>query len=687
MVANFGLLKKLYYIFLVTGLLILGCTDRKEKFSYQNTPDSLSIYLKLANEDSVNLDNRLDYNKKAFAILLNQRNDSLNRINLFKVANRYFNLNNFQYYKNVSEIIVEKSIDVNDTISLAKSYTYLGDYYANTVKKDSAFLFYRKAEKLYKKLDDRVNLGITYIGMATVQSYESDFTGSELSAIKALNALRNTDESAKVYEAYNVLAVVSSELKDYDKALEYNEKALEVALKNNLTDFCQVSSSLNNIGYVYQNQNNDKLAIDKFKEALQDESLKIVRPQTYAILLDNLAYSKLKVKDFSELPDLFYQSLKIRDSLNITVGKIYSKIHLSEFYALVNDTLQAQELAKEALSISKQSKNFPAVLSSLKQLGVIELKNASNYSKEYIKINDSLQDSERKIKEKFARIEYETDEIILQKDKLAEQNRNMIFFFGLIIMIGILLFVIKNQRAKTKELILKQAQQKANEDIYNLMLYQQNKIEEGRANEKIRIAQELHDGILGRLFGARLNLDSLNKRQDAAAIDSRNTYLVELKNIEQDIREISHDLNREKSALNNNFISIINDLIEKQEALSDAKVSFLIDMEIEWEKVENNLKINLYRILQESLQNINKYAQAKNIKIEIKKSGTNLKLIVADDGIGFSVKKKSRGIGLQNMLSRAKACNGVLDVKSKLGKGTTIAITLPIETNTKTEFV
>ena len=182
-----------------------------------------------------------------------------------------------------------------------------------------------------------------------------------------------------------------------------------------------------------------------------------------------------------------------------------------------------------------------------------------------------------------------------------------------------------------------------------------------------------------------MNLDSLNKRQDDAAIDSRNLYLIELKNIEQDIREISHDLNREKSAVNNNFVGIVNNLIEQQENLSEAKVTFLIDMQIEWEKFDNTLKINLYRILQESLQNINKYAKAKNIKIEIKKSEKYLRMVIADDGIGFSVKKKSKGIGLQNMMSRAETSKGTLDIKSKPGKGTTITINVPIETNTKIE--
>ena len=523
------------------------------------------------------------------------------------------------------------------------------------------------------------------MNISTLQSFENDFSGSEVSAIKALDALRSSKDLYKLHAAYSQLGYISTELKDYEKALEYYNKALKLTLNNGQDLLLQKLNSLNNIGNVYKHQNKDKLAIEKFQQAIDEIHLVEDNSFLYAILLDNIGYSKFKVKDFSNLPELYFQSLKIREGLKESVGIIYVKIHLSEFYLETKDTLNAKKYANEALTLSREVKNYRTVLAALKQTGVVDPEKSSDYSEEYIKINDSLQNAERKIKDKFARIEYETDEIIQQKDKLAEQNRNMIFFFGLVIMIGILLFVIRNQRARTRELLLKQVQQKANEDIYNLMLFQQNKIEEGRVNEKIRIAQELHDGILGRLFGARLNLDSLNKRQDDAAIDSRNLYLIELKNIEQDIREISHDLNREKSAVNNNFVGIVNNLIEQQENLSEAKVTFLIDMQIEWEKFDNTLKINLYRILQESLQNINKYAKAKNIKIEIQKSEKYLRMVIADDGIGFSVKKKSKGIGLQNMMSRAETSKGTLDIKSKPGKGTTITINVPIETNTKNE--
>lgn len=666
--------------------MLIGCTKNRKDFSDSDNSDSLAIFLSYANEDSVPFEKRLNYNDKALSIILDNDNDSLSRANLFKVANRYFNMNKLEKYEKTSKLIIEKAKAKRDTASVGKAYVYLGDFYANTSKKDSAFSYYTKAQKIYQKLNDVKNLGGVYISMALVQADQKDYLGGELSAIKALNVLRESQEKPKIYEAYNILGYISNELQDYEKSLEYHTKALNLAKENNLNEFFQVATSLNNIGNVYQNQGDYESAISNFNEALRAKNLFSEKPNLYAILLDNLGYSTFKLSENSELPpELFNKSLKIRDSLNLTFGEIYSNIHLSEYYAANKDTSRAKKYAQEALRLAKETKRDADVLMALKQAGTVEPENASVYSREYIKINDSLQNAERKIKDKFARIEFETNEIIQEKDKLAEQNRNMIFFFGLAIMIGILLFVIRSQRARTKELLLKQAQQKANEDIYNLMLFQQAKIEEGRANEKIRIAQELHDGILGRLFGARLNLDSLNKRQDEAAIDVRNTYLVELKSIEQDIREISHDLNREKSALNNNFVSIVNNLIDQQENLSDANVSFLIDPTIEWEKFENTVKINLYRILQESLQNINKYAQAENIKIEIKISGNKLKLVVKDDGNGFSVSKKNKGIGLQNMLSRAEACNGNLDIKSKPGKGTTITIAVPIETNIKTE--
>jgi signal transduction histidine kinase len=175
-----------------------------------------------------------------------------------------------------------------------------------------------------------------------------------------------------------------------------------------------------------------------------------------------------------------------------------------------------------------------------------------------------------------------------------------------------------------------------------------------------------------------MNLDGLNNFLDEDAAKQRISYLNELKNIEQDIREISHDLNREKSELINNFVAIVDNLFEEQKKTFNSKLFSSIDTNINWEKMSNANKINLYRIVQESLQNINKYAKANSIDVKFKKVNSDLLLQITDDGIGFNVNKGKKGIGLQNMLSRINECKGTFEIKSKIGEGTIIKVTVPI---------
>ena len=281
--------------------------------------------------------------------------------------------------------------------------------------------------------------------------------------------------------------------------------------------------------------------------------------------------------------------------------------------------------------------------------------------------------------EKFTRIEYETDQIKSENSDLMVQNRNLVYFFSALGILGLLIFIIKTQKAKNRELLFKQQQQNANEEIYNLMISQQNTLECSRIEEKKRVARELHDGVLGRMFGVRMNLDGLNEFQDELAVNQRTNYLSELKNIEQDIREISHDLNREKSELINNFVAIIDKLFEEQKKTYKSKLNTIIDSSIKWELVSNSIKINLYRILQESLQNINKYAEANNIRIEFNKLENHIVLKVSDNGKGFNVKTAKKGIGIQNILFRTNECKGIVDIKSAKAEGTFITVTVPVE--------
>jgi signal transduction histidine kinase len=631
---------------------------------------------------NLSVDDKVLILKKTEKILKDQPNSKENRLFLNKLAEQSYRIGSSKIMFSTTKLLLNRATIVNDSSNIAAGFNLLGKYYLDFSKNDSSFIYFVKAEKIYIKQRNNNKLGDINLNKAFIYLYENDYPNCEVSASKALlNIVFNGKNQRKKYDAYNLIGISSNELKKYDKAIEYHLKALKVA-NNSLyqTSPILITTSQNNLGVVYQNINDNKKAINFFQQALAKKGLENISPDLYAMLLDNLAYSKFKIGDNSELPNLFFTSLKIREKNHLNSGVVVNKIHLSEYFSALNDTVNSKKFAFEALVLAKSINIKGDILASLNQLSSVDKVKSSIYSKEYIEISDSLQLEERNSKDKFARIQFETDEIIQEKDILEDRNRNLLYVFIFTVILASLLFIVRAQRTRTRELLYKQTQQKANEEIFNLMMSQQAIIDESRSKEKKRLARDLHDGVLGRMFGLRMNLDSLNNKNDEDTVNRRLELLNELKTIEQDIREISHDLNREKQELINNFVSLVHNLLEEQQASYQVKLSYSIDNNVNWDKINNSIKINMYRMLQEGLQNINKYANAKNSTVEIKADEENIYLKIKDDGIGFDVNKKSKGIGVQNMISRTHECQGTIDIKSEKDNGTQIIITIPIIT-------
>ncbi|TWI01394.1 histidine kinase [Flavobacterium tiangeerense] len=671
-------MKPTFYIILLFLILGVSCTQKNTVSKNEEKPkDSLEIFFSLANNFDLSLDQRQQYIQKASAIVKLQNNDSVYRTNLFKIANRYYNLDRFEDYKKTVTYIIKKSEAKQDAQSVAKGNAYLGDYFLLKERADSAFYYYNKAENKYLELNDTYNVALTILNKATLQYMESDFLGAEMAVFKVLKVLKNTNYNDILYDSYNLLGQIYNELEDYSNAIEYHNKALSSIDDKLMKSFAQPkATSYNNIGFVYQNKKMFREAKTYFEKGLEQKNVFKDKPALFAMLLNNLAYTKFQLKENEGLPQLFFQSLRIRDSLQITTGIIASKINISEYFLSKKDTLKALQFANEALYLSKKANNSRSTLNSLKQLSLVDPKNTAYYSKEYIVVSERRQKSDRAIGNKFSRIEFETEEVIEKNDYLTTKNRNLLYGLISFVTVGLLLYLVKNQRNKNKVLLYKQRQQKANEDIYNLMISQQSTIDLGRVKEKKRVAQELHDGVLGRIFGLRINLDTLNQFDDSNAIEKRNEYLVELRNIEQDLREISHDLSRENKELINNFVVILHNLLEEQRKTFSTNLHASIDNAIDWDAISNSIKINIYRIVQESLQNINKYAHANSIHVKCLKNEDQLILEIIDDGIGFNTIKAKKGIGLQNIRSRALDCNGTAIINSIISKGTHITITI-----------
>lgn len=676
---------KVSYIIIFIVFFFFGCSKKKDSSinSEKNISKKVFFYYNLSKQETYSDSQRINFLNKAFSLTYKLQNTKESRNLLSDIVFQYYNFDIKDGFNNSSKVLLNNSLASLDSLNLGKAYRCRAFYYKNENILDSSFIYFSKSEKLYFKIDDqkKEELANIYLNKGVVEYLATDFLGAELSLTKAYSIYKNSDNKNNLYGTLNQLGLTYNELKEYDKSIFYHTKALETVRKYNLqNEQHQEAVCYNNLGYLYIKQKKYKEAIASFEEGLKDKQILKDDPDLYSLLIDNLAYSRLQSSNYNELPKLFFDALAIRLKINDPSIIVGSYIHISEYYQNKGDIRLSIAYSQKAITYSKQSKIPGNIVLALKQASIVDKNKSSIYSEEFIRISDSLQIAERNSKDRFARISLETDEIIQEKDILEDRNRNLLYVFIFTVILASLLFIVRAQRTRTRELLYKQTQQKANEEIFNLMMSQQAIIDESRSKEKKRLARDLHDGVLGRMFGLRMNLDSLNNKNDEDTVNRRLELLNELKTIEQDIREISHDLNREKQELINNFVSLVHNLLEEQQASYEVKLSYSIDNNVNWDKINNSIKINMYRMLQEGLQNINKYANAKNSTVEIKADEENIYLKIKDDGIGFDVNKKSKGIGVQNMISRTHECQGTIDIKSEKDNGTQIIITIPIIT-------
>ena len=664
-------------IILISFLLLVGCNSNEKNPIIQKKLDN---YFK--NSSNINLDKniRLKYIDSANTIIQkNNVNDSLKIKNYFKVANRYFALLEYNNYRLVTKKILKISESNNDSLNIAKAEYYLGDYYFFTSKNDSAYYYFLSAEKKYKNLNDKSNLATTILHKAYILLYEKDYLGSESETIKVLNIAKEIKDESLIYECFVNLGSSLSGLGNYNKSLEYHQKALVQIRKiedENYKPLLQ-AQTLNNIGFVYLSINKFKEASEIFAEGLKIEKLQEIQPVLYTSLLDNFAYSRFKINKNEGLKD-FQTALTVRDEIDDVYGKINSRIHLTEYYLSQNDTLKALQLNSEANKLAKESHYNKEVLVTLDFFTKLLPKEGLSYARDYIKLNDSLQKQERATRNKLARIEFETDEIISEKETISNQRKIILIASLLIISFSFLLYVILYQRSKHKELVFAQQQQESNEEIYRLMLNNQEDIDEVRRNVKRNIGLELHDNILNRLAGVRLNLFSISRRQDEETIKKALEHIDYIRVIEQEIRAFSHHLHNESEIYKSGFKNILEELLKNQKETYSPECNFEIYYDDAMNNMSPEIKMNVYRIIQEAFNNINKYANATKIALILDTEDDFLHLEINDNGIGFNEKKVKNGIGLKNMKSRTEAMKGKISIISEKGKGTLIKLKVPL---------
>ncbi|WP_255373823.1 ATP-binding protein [[Flexibacter] sp. ATCC 35103] len=658
-------------IFLLLVMMIFSC--KKAKFNNSNIKTIISI-----EDKNLEGEKKEKYLDSIFDLLKIQKNDSVIRNLYFKLSTEYYYNNNLKKSLNASLEVFRLSNEVDDKEGIAKALYYIGDSYGN-VKKDSAYFYYLQAEKVYYKLSDYDNTAKMLFNKACVLFYDGNYIECEVEISKALKFLKDSKDQRLLYSCNALMGNCLEKLVNYDKALWYHQMALNNLEKMKLDniDKDEVNNynvaSIINICNLYDLKGEYSNSIVKL-QGLLSKDLEKKWPRLYANVLSNLAYSKMKNKEYDNVYAMFSKSLEILKNSGDESDILYKKIHIGEYFLTQKDTFSAIRILKQANQLAIQIKNSNEVLISLKLLSGIDKKNSLCYANEYISLSDSINIVQKNAHQKYARIEYETSRIENENKILTKKNFYiLIISFGLILLL-VVIFVLRYLKYKNKELQFLINQQKANEEIYFLLMEQNEKISRAKDSEKSRISKELHDGVMNKIYAVRMNLGFFNSKIDEQIIEKRKEYISELQNIENEIRTISHDLTKDYFLDNNDFDLLLLNLIESQSTLSNTHFEYISKGIFDWTSIQNIFKINIYRIIQEASFNVIKYSNAANCSIELIIIDNQLKLIIADDGDGFDAKKNNTGIGLQNINERVNHLKGNFNIKSAKGLGTIIEV-------------
>ena len=668
------------FVLLVAAILVLVSCKHDE--GAEKLPD-VEKWLQITRSQSLGKEDVEKYVDSVDARLSELPNDSITRYYYRKASAAYFNAGIYDKSLKVSRKVFDMARYEGDTISMGKAAYLQGLVYYNLGIKDTALQYYQKAERYYKP--------INYSDLSTVILYKAyvfhDVGEYVLCESEATIALKLFKEQKKNYEIYQCQVVIASALNEQEntaEAIAYYRQALDqiehISAAENSEDQKEFFRAIcyHNIGSVYEKGKQYTQAIQQYEKALAS-------PQAAkgtvlnARILGSIAKAKFLKGDYAPVEPLLNQALATSDSLNDKEGLMLENMCLGDLYMHKKDTLAAIKFYNRGYKEANDINSNTHKLEILASLSAADIKNSPKYTKQYVALDDEMQRTALKNRNKYARIEYETDQLKGEKEALIRKNSFIIGVSLIILLFVAAIFIIYYLNSRNKELVMLQEQQKANEEIYQLMFEQQERVEAAKTDEKNRIAMELHDGILNSIYAVRLNLEFSNRKNTEEAIEKRKGYIKELQFLETEIRAVSHDLSRSaKLVQGKDFAHMLEFLVTTQKNNFGTHFELLLDKAIDWENMPNTVKVNIYRIIQEALQNINKYAEADQAYVDVHKDGRQIVINIHYNGVGFDTTKASGGIGIKNLKQRSASLNALLKIESSPENGTNINVQFSI---------
>lgn len=549
------------------------------------------------------------------------------------------------------------------------------------IPQDSIVALFQKNRKNAEKISYELGVADAYSQLGLVYSYQGKYEESTKSTIEAITIYEKLNQKDKIAGYYAGMGY-SMKYRDLKNALYYMQKGKAVAEANNLELI--LKDIYNNYGVLKEINNELDSALYYFNRGLE---IKIKINDTIGIPYSwsNMAGVYGLQENFLKSREYFNKSLQQRllwaDSLGI-----------AENYTQLGEVFLAEEKWNDAIpfmhkslpiSLKKQYQNLTQY--NYKMLSDIykRLNNTDSalyYFEQYSMVKDSVHSI--KVQESIAtlNIEFETEkkqnEILKQRAQLAEKDlevrRKNTFIFGslgLALVLGLLGYLLYNQQKLKNRQLQKEGELKT----ALAKIETQNKLQE----QRLRISRDLHDNIGAQLTFIISSIDNLkfgftdigeklgNKLTGISNFTSQTIY---------ELRDTIWAMNKENITFEDLQVRIANFIEHAQNASERTDFSFNIAEDVSEAHVFSSIEgMNIYRIIQEALNNALKYASADEIEVNISKEKNQYHIEINDNGKGFDPASAALGNGLNNMKKRALEIGGKFQIKSTK-KGTTILV-------------
>ncbi|WP_420380008.1 tetratricopeptide repeat-containing sensor histidine kinase [Gilvibacter sp.] len=562
----------------------------------------------------------------------------------------------------------------------------LGTYYERKAEYDSALAQYNDALKIIDSLNSTRGYAIVLNNKATVFIRQAKYQEALELLFRALEAEQDLENREGIAQAYNNIGVVYYYTQNFDKTTEYLTKALEI--QEELGKLDGLILGYNNVGAIRDYQQKYKEAIVSYQKALAiSEQLGDVKQE--AIAWSNIALAQVKLGQLNLAESSITKALELRDKASDPQGKVQSQITFGR-------VLQAQErnaLAKSyfEMGLKAAQENELLLLEREALTGLAELatanrnyQEANTYLSQVIVVKDSITNKENAQAMAEMEAKYQTqqkeNQILAQRAELAEAeliNRRRTALFagslGLAFLFGLIGFLVyKQQRLKNQQL-----QKEAELRTALAKIETQNRLQE----QRLRISRDLHDNIGAQLTFIISSLDNLKygfKEMETKLKDRLTGISSFTSQTIYELRDTIWAMNKDSISLEDLKTRITNFMDQAKASTQGITFNFNLDQDL---AADHSFKalvgMNLYRIIQESVNNSLKYADPDTINLDFKKTAAGFELQIADNGKGFNESEIEAGNGLSNMRKRAKELQGSLQINSEAGQGTRVILSIP----------